>query len=195
MASGLGDPDFPALVSYPRTGSHWLRMAMEAYTGMASYPVVFNPGAVTKPGYTFTHTHDLGLTFRPEGKVVYLWREDALSVIYSRLVYEKWRPTAPMVEYLRSEYIRHLRHWVNHPNILCVTYEEMQEDLHTVLGTVARYLRVRGNQKRVPKLSHEAIASSIADKRAVMWGDLYEAGRVKFKEQYGYLFEEKHGEA
>ena len=38
----IADPEFPYLISFPRTGSHWLRMLMELYFDRPSLTLLFS---------------------------------------------------------------------------------------------------------------------------------------------------------
>src|SRR5664280_1077746 len=81
----LSNPDFSFLVSFPRTGSHWLRMIMELYFKKPSLVRIF----YFKDAQEFTcyHRHDEELDIERRN-VLYLYR-NPVDTIYSQLGYYK----------------------------------------------------------------------------------------------------------
>ncbi|MCB9352628.1 MAG: sulfotransferase [Lewinellaceae bacterium] len=79
------DPEFPFLISFPRSGSHWLRIMLELYSNR---PLLvrsfFNHH---NRNYLLFHDHDLDLTLKKEN-VIYLYREPS-AVIYSQMAYHQ----------------------------------------------------------------------------------------------------------
>ena len=73
------------LVSFPRTGSHWLRMMMELYFERPSLVRIFY--YPERKAYLTLHTHDLNLDVE-RSNVIYLYR-DPVDTIYSQLQYHK----------------------------------------------------------------------------------------------------------
>ena len=88
IKSFTDNPDFPYLVSFSRTGSHWLRMIMELYFEKPSLVRAF----YFKDANDFTcyHTHDMDLELRREN-VIYLYR-NPVETVYSQLCYYKEDP-------------------------------------------------------------------------------------------------------
>jgi hypothetical protein len=81
----LEDPEFPFLVSFPRTGSHWLRMLLELYFERPLLTrTFFFP---EKDNYLLLHTHDLELDVKRHN-VMYIYR-DPVDTIYSQIKYHK----------------------------------------------------------------------------------------------------------
>lgn len=129
----LGNPDFPWLISFPRTGSHWLRMIMELYFGKPSLRrAFFYPNATD---FTCYHWHDVDLTTQGVKSVLYLYR-DPVDTIYSTLRYHKEDVTrAQRVRYWTGVYARHLTKW-------------MFEESSATRKTVIRYEGLRTDPAR-----------------------------------------------
>src|SRR5690606_25937856 len=80
----IADKEKPFLVSFPRTGSHWLRMILELY---------FERPLLTRTFYYFDkeddylllHTHDMGLTLLREN-IIYIHR-NPVDTVYSQINY------------------------------------------------------------------------------------------------------------
>ena len=141
--------DLPRLVSYPRTGSHWLRIILEAYLEMPCGPQAFlfpdnDPWGI--------HVHDraVGQGAHQEGpithlkKVIYLHR-DPVNVIFSQFKYEGRTSVAESdVEKLICEYAAHLQRWrfdnTDVGSILDITYEEIKLYPPVALTKIIKFL-------------------------------------------------------
>lgn len=135
-----GDPNNTFLVSFPRTGSHWLRMLMELYFGRPSLVRVFY--YPDRNNYLSLHTHDLDLSLE-RSHVIYLYR-DPVHTIYSQLRYYKESPNnLNRVMHWTDLYGRHLDKWLfrerfsTHKTIL--TYESMTRDLDAEFAKVTNH--------------------------------------------------------
>ena len=159
----FGDMSFPRLVSYPRTGSHWLRMMLEVHLGMPSYvQSFFDPNPAQCWGF---HIHNR-LVEEPhptEGpviglkNVIYLYR-DPIDTIFSQLKYEKKLPRSwsgqaddrlnQDVEKISQEYYDHLQRWVfNHDdveNFMSLTYQELKDNPVEKLMLISTFLGMGG---------------------------------------------------
>lgn len=134
----LADPDFPVVVSFPRTGSHWLRMVMELYFERPSLVRVFY--FPQRTDYLTLHVHDQpgGL---PDGlgenveraNVIYLYR-NPVHTIYSQLrFYGESTDDVERIRYWADAYGRHLDKWLHTERFTTrktvLTYEGMRRDL------------------------------------------------------------------
>jgi len=122
------DPDHTLLVSFPRTGSHWLRMLMELYFGRPSLVRVFY--YPEKTDYLTLHTHDLELDAECRS-VIYLYR-DPVNTIYSQLRYHKEdMDNRERIAYWSDLYGRHLDKWLHQERFTrkktIVRYERFKE--------------------------------------------------------------------
>lgn len=106
----IADKDFPFLVSFPRTGSHWLRMMMELYFEKPSLVRAFYyPDVHT---YTCFHTHDEDLSVKDRNSVIYLYR-NPVETIYSQMNYYKENvDDKDRIRYWAACYAQHLDKWL-----------------------------------------------------------------------------------
>jgi len=120
------------LVSFPRTGSHWLRMIMELYFQRPSLVRVFYYPEVTN--YLTLHTHDMDLCVEREN-IIYLYR-DPVDTIYSQMNYYKEDiDNKERIVYWADLYGRHLDKWLYIESFTkkktIVNYEGMKNDIVT----------------------------------------------------------------
>ena len=80
----IHDEEFPWLISFPRTGSHWLRMIMELYFEKPSLVRVFYEKDAAE--FTCYHQHDENLSLNWKKNVLYLYR-DPTATVYSQMKY------------------------------------------------------------------------------------------------------------
>lgn len=152
------DNDFPRLISYPRTGSHWLRIMMEDYLGMPCGPQAFFHPDATPWGL---HVHDrfVGQGAFQEGpvvnlkKVIYLHR-NPIDTIFSQMVYDGNLDFANEdVEKLVTEYSLHLDRWLHNnediEELLDITYEEIKENTPAALRSVLVFLGYEIDDDRI----------------------------------------------
>lgn len=157
----LNDPNIIRLVSYPRTGSHWLRLLIEAYTGFYCYPQRFfsdtNPQKIWG-----IHIHNRRITSpdKSEGlqdnlkKIIYLYR-NPVDTIYSQLKYDKvlkpgWSPTDANasldneVDILIKEYRSHLIKWKNNAQncneYIEISYGQLKNNTPAVLEKIINFI-------------------------------------------------------
>lgn len=157
------DMSFPRLVSYPRTGSHWLRMMLEVHLGMPSYvQSFFDPNPTQCWGFHI-HNRLIEEPHHTEGPVVgldnviYLYR-DPIDTIFSQLRYEKklsnsWDGEVngrldQDVEKISQEYYIHLKRWLSNnsdvKNFMSLTYEDLKDDPVGKLMTISTFLGMGG---------------------------------------------------
>ena len=123
----VDNPANPFLVSFPRTGSHWLRMVMELYFERPSLVRVFY--YPDRKDYLTLHTHDMDLDVARQS-VIYLYREP-VDTVYSQMSYEKDDLDDPgRIRHWSSLYGRHLEKW-------------LFTETFTARKTVIRYDRLR----------------------------------------------------
>ena len=105
------NPDFPYLVSFPRTGSHWLRSIMELYFGIPSLCRIFTKGLINSKEFTCYHRHDLKLNLKRKN-VLYLYR-NPVETIYSIIrYYKKDVFNTDNINYYTNLYCKHLKKWL-----------------------------------------------------------------------------------
>lgn len=212
----MNDLSFPRLVSYPRTGSHWLRILVEKYTGIPSVVQSFfnnNPNDVW--GF---HIHDriIGNWEPSEGptknleKVIYLFR-DPVDTIYSQMKYHKdlppsWDGTnneyiSQKVEQYISEYYQHLKRWtLNNDDIaqiLLVKYEDLVNSPSVTFEKVLKFLGFDWEQNKFDEVysycdKHLTKKVTPHDDNALNIEELVaKESAKKQKEQFKLLFSER----
>lgn len=129
IESFIANPNNTFLVSFPRTGSHWLRMLMELYFGRPSLLRVFY--YPERRDYLSLHTHDLEMDVE-RTNVIYLYR-DPVDTLYSQLRYHKQDINrGERIAYWSDLYGRHLNKWLH-------------QEAFTDLKTVVRYERLKAD--------------------------------------------------
>jgi len=214
------NPEFPRLVSYPRTGSHWLRILLESYLGEPSYVQRFfdsNP----KSFWGF-HIHDRRVgNYEPsEGltaglkKVIYLHR-DPVDTIYSQLRYDhtiasNWNGERnqwldDQVQSLVEEYRAHLSRWTRDnsdiESMISLSYEELKSN---PVESMAHVLRFLGREVDTTKIlavyekCNKSLTKSVTphdpaalSAEAVQAPEVYENTRERFRVAYDSIIREQ----
>ncbi|MCE5187550.1 MAG: glycosyltransferase [Planctomycetaceae bacterium] len=190
------DPQHPFLVSFPRTGSHWLRMLMELYFQKPALTRIFYCQAATE--FTCCHTHDEDLkTLRKQ--VIYLWR-NPVDTIYSQMsYYNEDLNDSSRIRYWSSLYARHLAKWLWEETFserkIVLSYERMKENLGNEFEKLCDFLKVPFDPQRLEQaasqVSKEKLKDkNISDKQVVKISPEYESQRKNFKDAYGeYIYQ------
>lgn len=184
------NPDFPYLVSYSRTGSHWLRMIMELYFEKPALSRAFYFKDATD--FTCYHRHDMDLELR-RGSVMYLYR-NPVETVYSQLCYYNESPDdEERRRHWTNLYARHLSKWLVHDDFTnkktVLTYEGMKSDMVQEFAKVCRHF---GKELDVPKLKTvmekvsktELKKKTAHDQKVVNLSGDYELSRVGFAKKY-----------
>lgn len=190
------DPDAPFLVSFPRTGSHWLRMMMELYFERPTLVRAFY--YADREDYLAYHTHDMDLAWQRQ-RVVYLYR-DPVDTVFSQVMYEQQSPEDEgAARQWAGRYAEHLAKWLVHERFttdkLLVRYEDLRADLH---GTFARITNFFGQPFDPAALSRaservtkdEVKRKTSHDPQVVQLKRDYEAARAAFREDLGPIVRE-----
>ena len=188
----LSNPDFPWLISFPRTGSHWLRMLMELYFQKPSLRrIFFYPDATD---FTCYHWHDVDLTTHDVKSVIYLYRHP-VDTVYSLLRYHKENTTdAQRVRHWTDVYARHLAKWLWEESFTIrrtvIRYESLRTDLNREFAKVCEHLGVsmdtRRLQEAVAKVSKDRLKNLTQhDGQVVDLSPEYETRRTTFQAEFG----------
>ena len=191
------DPSFPFLVSFPRTGSHWLRMIMELYFGRPLLTrTFFNKD---RTDYLLLHTHDIDLDIM-RGNVVYLYR-DPVDTVFSQLMYYKEDITdEERVRHWAGLYGRHLAKWL-HDNgftekLTVVKYERLRDDPAAEFKKITDHFGVEFDGTRLDEALKGATKEKLKEKtghdpQVVNLKADYSAKRKQFRtESEGLVWEE-----
>ncbi len=192
----LQDPSFPLLVSFPRTGSHQLRLLMELYFETPSLPRIFHFKKSDR--FTCCHVHDLMPPDRPAGlerkRVIYLYR-DPVPTVHSILRYYEEDPSdLTRVDHWSTVYRDHLRKWLLNESFteekLCILYESLQNDPWAPFQRLCDFFGARKEEDRLKalfhKITHEQVSKRTNDTPAIV-GDRKERyeERERFRKEAG----------
>ncbi len=189
------DPDFPFLVSFPRTGSHWLRMLMELYFERPSLVRIFY--YPDQKDYLCLHTHDLGLdVFRKN--VIYLYR-DPIPTVYSQMKYEKEDLSdIARIKYWADLYKQHLKKWLVAETVsqkkVIICYENLIKNLEDEFFKLVLFFGQTFNPKKIAEVraridKGEVKNKTTHDKQVVQLSTDYSIAREIFSKRYGSIIE------
>jgi len=191
------NPDFPYLVSFSRTGSHWLRMIMELYFEKPSLVRAF----YFKDASDFTcyHTHDMDLELKREN-VIYLYR-NPVETVYSQLCYYKENPDdQARRQHWTNLYARHLSKWLVHDDFTrkktIITYEGMKSNMHGEIEKICKHIGKDFDPVRLDsvlaKVSKDELKKKTQhDQQVVNLTSEYQINRAAFADKYaGQIFSE-----
>lgn len=163
-------PGLPMLVSFPRTGSHWLRVFLERWFDRPLMTRSFFEHASND--YLLLHTHALDGSLDAlarERPVVYLHRS-VIATIFSELTYRHGEAACaqawPEVAGVADAYREHLAKWLG-PDApaadRCIlAYEELLDRPMEALARVARFLGGSLDEERAAPLwascTHELVS-------------------------------------
>lgn len=194
----------PLLISFPRSGSHYLRLVMEYYFNRPILPVTFykHPeyGIKTMNSFLFAHTHDMNLDCQSD-KIIYLYRKDLVSTHFSFLYYYDIDPSKDIDILIQNtrNHSKHLNKWLTYQkdgmSKVIITYEDL-------LGT-NRFKKFKEicdlfdydySKSKVKdiffKITKEEVFNRTTHDKNIMKNQKdcdYSTKRGKFKEKYGEL--------
>lgn len=190
----ISHPENPFLVSFPRTGSHWLRMLMELYYKRPTLVRAFY--YPDNSDYLLVHTHDMQLSVE-RSNVIYLYR-DPVPTVYSQMSFDNEDThDQTRIAYWGDVYGKHLYKWLVTETFTTqktvVTYEKMVSDMDSVFQAITAHL---GGEYDAVKLK-EVMAivtkeevkrkTEAHDERVVRLADGYQQTGKEFKEKYSDL--------
>jgi hypothetical protein len=190
------NPDNPFLVSFPRTGSHWLRMMLELYFERPTLVRAFYYPDSTD--FVLRHHHDVELDVRRKN-VIYLYREP-IATIYSQLKYEKDSlDDKSRIAHWSEVYGQHLDKWLVQENFTTkktvITYEALKTNLKDAFAQVTTHLgesfdAVRLQNAAAQVTKDEVKSKTQHDEQVIQLDSRYEMSRETFREQSGdYVLE------
>lgn len=190
------DPDAPFMVSFPRTGSHWLRMLCELYFERPTLVRAFY--YPDSEDFLTCHTHDMDLVCE-RNRVLYLYR-DPVDTVFSQINYEEQSTTdQAAVREWAGRYAEHLRKWLVEETFTdekrVIRYEDLRRDLTGTFAQIAEFFgqtldaaRLEDAASRVTK--KEVKRKTGHDDRAVRLKDDYDSRRARFREQFTDLIDQ-----
>lgn len=187
----MSDPNATFLVSFPRTGSHWLRMLMELYFDRPTLTRVFY--WPDRTDYLLLHSHDLELMLM-RLNVIYLYREP-IATVYSQLCFHRESTTSlDRIHHWSELYGRHLDRWLHQDRWTSkktiVSYNRMRVNLCSEFAKICAHFgeslhlsRLNAAATRVTPM--EVRAKVPDDPRVISTSAFYQAQREKFREEFG----------
>jgi hypothetical protein len=190
------DPDAPFMVSFPRTGSHWLRMLCELYFEQPTLVRAFY--YPESEDFLTCHTHDMDLACERR-RVLYLYR-DPVDTVFSQINYEEQSTEdETAVREWAGRYAEHLAKWLVHERFTehkrVVRYEDLKQDLPGTFAQIAEFFGQTLNADKLEKAAARVTKKEVKrktahDDRAVRLKDDYEARRARFREQFSGLIDQ-----
>lgn len=190
----ISDPEFLFLISFPRTGSHWLRHIIELYFERPLLLRSFYFG--NKKNFFLYHTHDLTnvntLGNEKSTFYIYLYREP-VNTIYSQLRYhEEDLFDEKRVFYWAHLYASHIQKWMiyRNKNAKCVfvKYENLEHKTSDEFNKICNFLNQPFNENKfnkvVKKISYQNVKKSTNDIKVVNHSSEYKIQRTIFQEKY-----------
>lgn len=159
------DPGSPYLISFPRTGSHWLRMILELYTDCPLLVRTFF--SHTNNNYLLLHTHDMNLTEQRKN-VVYLYRYPT-DVIYSQINYYKQDLDNKIhISFWSNQYACHILHWLFVEKFTekktVITYEGLKNNIEGEFKKVCRHFDIDFNGEKLHRIAQKITKLKVAQK-------------------------------
>lgn len=181
------------LVSFPRTGSHWLRMLMELYFGRPSLIRVFYYPDCTE--YLTLHTHDLELDVICS-HAIYLYR-DPVDTIFSQLQYHK-EPLDDQgrISYWSDLYGRHLHKWLHCEEFTqkktVIRYELLKSNLADEFKKVCEHFNESFDNSRLENVAERVTKERVKEKtrhdpQVISTKRTYDAERQRFRNEHSEL--------
>ena len=176
------------LVSYPRTGSHWVRYVVELYTGIPCAPRAF---IHDKPASVWgVHVHDRFCTDVLYDNVLYLHR-NPVDTIFSQVRYLHGpRYNDDDVGKIKKEYSNHLAKYMGSAK-LKASYDDLKACPITGFSDVLHFIGVQVVDEELLKHALETTTkneirrvSESYDTKVLVCGDRYEEERVLFYKRY-----------
>ena len=189
------DPASPWLISFPRTGSHWLRMILERATDRPLLPRSFFEHDNQR--YLLNHSHDYEFKLQPR-RLIYLYR-DPVPTVFSQIRFHQLdTQDRRHIELWADLYRLHLQRWLlsAHPDRTIVTYEDLATDAAGAAARVLAALDEDVDRDRIADAAGEfdrttAISHTRHDQRIVNTEEDYVTQRQRFNQQYGAMIRDR----
>jgi hypothetical protein len=187
------DPDFPYLISFPRTGSHWLRLLMELYFEKPALSRAFY--FTRSKEFTCYHRHDEDLNIK-RNNVIYLYREIS-DTVYSQMNYynQDIENKQLVIEWL-EKYSKHLKKWLIDDDFTeiktVIKYEKLKSSLDSEFEKITEHFDIPFSVSRLRVVAEQVTKSKLKEKtghdnRVVNLTEDYNLRRKNFKENYSEL--------
>lgn len=186
------DPEFPWLISFPRTGSHWLRLLMELYFEKPSLTRTFYYHDVKD--FTCYHQHDEDLSIKNIKNVLYLYR-NPMDTVYSQMNYYKENmDDEARIKYWSELYGSHLSKWLFEEKFTIkktvLTYEGLKNNINREFKKICDHFEEPFISSKfdlvIAKVNKEELKKKTKhDNQVVNLSHSYESQRENFGKNYG----------
>lgn len=182
------------LVSFPRSGSHWLRMMMELYFDRPTLTRSFYKH--NNKDYLLLHDHDMDFTLERQN-VIYLYRNPTDTIFSQLNYYQEDENDLARISFWVEQYGKHLSKWLFDENSsrhkLILNYEELQREPLTQLQKLAEFYHVPFDSVRAQECVDSVSKKTVRQKTE--WHNAqvqnvaldYAQRRDVFREKYGDL--------
>ncbi|WP_258104024.1 sulfotransferase [Marinoscillum sp. MHG1-6] len=194
VQKNVSDPDFPYLVSFSRTGSHWLRILTESYFDIPSLKLIFEEKNYRSSDFLYFHTHDMDLKTE-RSRVVYLYRNPVPTVFSQMKYYKTPMDDKSKIEEWATLYAKHLDKWLfserfTHEKLI-ITYEDLKSNPERVFKKLSEFFGRGYDKEKV------AYALNLGTKENIKAQTTHDSQVINVKEDYEDLrkeFEEQNKE-
>jgi hypothetical protein len=186
----ISNPANTLMVSFPRTGSHWLRMLMELYFKRPTLKLVFYYPEVTN--YLAYHTHD-NLLDMEHPTVLYLYR-DPVDTVYSQLsFYKESLNSMERIAYWSDLYGGHLDKWLHQERFTSkktvLRYEGLKKDMFAEFEKVTTHFGASFDAQKLEQAAAQTSKAEIQrktphDTRVINLQAGYDLSREEFRQQH-----------
>jgi hypothetical protein len=187
-------PENPYLVSFPRTGSHWLRMLSELYFKRPTLVRPFHFG--NNRDYLYLHHHDKDMDLQRKN-IIYLYREP-VATVYSQLTYNSGDINcADSIRQITEEYALHVEKWLCRETFTTrktvLNYEQLQTNLVAEFSKLTSHLGLPLDPERLVAVSAQITKDKVKEKtvlhdeKVVNQCSTYTNQRKAFAEKYHSL--------
>lgn len=192
------DPNFPFLVSFPRTGSHWLRSMMELYFEKPSLKLIFFEDYKNATEYTCYHRHDDDLAIECNN-AIYLYRRPAPTIFSQLKFYKTDIHDKDQIIYWSEKYGQHLAKWIFEEKFTTkktiLSYEGLRNNLNQEFAKVCAHFGANLDTEKLDEIAEAVSKSKIKEKtkhddRVINLSANYDDLREEFKEKYTGLVKE-----
>lgn len=190
ITSFVANPRNVFLVSFPRTGSHWLRMLMEKYFERPILRRIFY--YPYKTNFLALHSHDMELILVREN-VIYLYR-NPIDVVFSEMIFLREDiGDLERVLYWTNAYATHLNKWLVQEQFTkkktIVQYEGLLNNPLEEFSKVCAHFGEDIDKDKFLKVyefvtKDEVLRKNLHDSRIVRIESEYEKTRADFRERW-----------
>ncbi|WP_136658903.1 sulfotransferase domain-containing protein [Nitratireductor sp. XY-223] len=187
------NPDNPFIVSFPRTGSHWLRLLMELYFERPSLVRTFY--YPERSDFLARHVHDVDLDIERKN-VIYLFREPVATVFSQMSYHGDEVDDRARIMHWSDLYAHHLDKWLisetftKRKTLLC--YDRLRSDMESEFSRLCAHFGEALDTERLQRAVQAASKGEVKsltkhDNRVVSDRPDYRDARKRFKEKHAEI--------